>query len=76
MRNCETPDIHITSNSMKYRVDNIPENFLLDNEMRDRINNTINRIENAINVENNLQSAVDKFCELLKTKWITPKNKT
>ncbi|CAC5405714.1 unnamed protein product [Mytilus coruscus] len=54
------------SNSTKYQVNNIPENFLLDNTIRDQINETINRIENAINVENNVQSAFDEFCVLLK----------
>ncbi|CAC5415578.1 unnamed protein product [Mytilus coruscus] len=64
-RNTHTID-ETTSNSRKYRMNNIPDNFLLDNAIRDRNNETINRIENAINVENNVQSAFDEFCVLLK----------
>ncbi|CAC5395184.1 unnamed protein product [Mytilus coruscus] len=64
-RNTQTID-ETTSNTRKYRVNNIPDNFLLDSAIRDRINETINRIENAINVENNVQSAFDEFCVLLK----------
>ncbi|CAG2219308.1 unnamed protein product [Mytilus edulis] len=64
-RNTHTID-ETTANSRKSRVNNIPDNFLLDNAIRDRINETINRIENAINVENNVQSAFDEFCVLLK----------
>ncbi|CAC5399804.1 unnamed protein product [Mytilus coruscus] len=63
-RNTQTID-ETTSNTRKYRVNNIPDNFL-DSAIRDRINETINCIENAINVENNVQSAFDEFCVLLK----------
>ena len=49
----------------KYRVNNIPDNFLVDDAIRDKINETIYRIENAIHVENNVQSAYDDFCILI-----------
>ena len=39
------------TNTRKYRVNNIPDNFLLDDAIRDKINETIYRIENAIHVE-------------------------
>jgi hypothetical protein len=52
------------TNTRKYRVNNIPDNFLVDDAIRDKINETICRIENAIHVENNVQSAYDDFCVL------------
>lgn len=53
------------TNTRKYRVNNIPDNFLVDDAIRDKINETIYRIENAIHVENNVQSAYDDFCILI-----------
>ena len=53
------------TNTRKYRVNNIPDNFLVDNAIRDTINETIYRIENAIHVKNNVQSANDDFCILI-----------
>lgn len=37
----------------------------MDNAIRDTINETIYRIENAIHVKNNVQSANDDFCILI-----------
>ena len=37
----------------------------MDDAIRDKINETICRIENAIHVENNVQSAYDDFCILI-----------
>jgi hypothetical protein len=56
-------DICHFSNTRKYRVNNIPDNFLSDDAIRNKINETIYRIENAIHVENNVQSAYDDFCK-------------
>jgi hypothetical protein len=53
------------TNTRKYRVNNIPDNFLVDDAIRDKINETIYRIENAIHVENNVQSAYDDLCILI-----------
>jgi sRNA-binding regulator protein Hfq len=53
------------TNTRKYRVNNIPDNFLVDDAIRDKINETIYRIENAIHVENNVQSEYDDFCILI-----------
>lgn len=53
------------TNTRKYRVNNIPDNFLVDNVIRDTINETIYRIENAIHVKNNVHSSNDDFCILI-----------
>ena len=50
----------------KHKLNDIPEFFLSDTELLDSLQDTINRIENALNVNNNVQSAYDEFCVLVK----------
>jgi hypothetical protein len=50
----------------KHKLNAIPENFLSDTELLDSLQDTINRIENTLNVNNNVQTAYDEFCVLVK----------
>jgi len=50
----------------KHKLNDIPDNFLSDTELLDSLQDTINRIENALNVNNSVQSAYDEFCVLVK----------
>ena len=50
----------------KHKLNAIPENFLSNTELLDSLQNTINCIENALNVNNNVQTAYDEFSVLVK----------
>jgi hypothetical protein len=55
----------------KHKLNAIPENFLSDTELVDSLQDTINRIENTLNVNNDVQTAYHEFCVVVKMKWIT-----
>jgi hypothetical protein len=50
----------------KHKLNAFPDNFLSDTELLDSLQDTINRIENTLNVNNNVQTAYDEFCVLVK----------
>ena len=50
----------------KHKLNDIPDNVLSDTELLDSLQDTINRIENALNVNNSVQSADDEFCVLVR----------
>jgi hypothetical protein len=50
----------------KHKLNAFPDDLLSDTELLDSLQDTINRIENTLNVNNNVQTAYDEFCVLVK----------
>jgi len=50
----------------KYKVTNVPNDFLVNDEIRQKLLQTIDKIENYIKTENDIQHAYDEFENLIK----------
>lgn len=67
MKKCDVSrNENVENINRKHKLNDIPDNFLSDTELLDSLQDTINRIENALNLNISVQSAYDEFCVLVK----------